>query len=169
MNRLSGQSRVIDTVPRKPLRHPLPLLGHVPEYRPLSDFEVPEKVKVRCKGGLCRINSFCCGHAQAGSPLIAVFLITCERVVSTAVCRRLNRSVCEASPRKATMIGYDEGARNRSRVVRECEVEASVWVVRILNATRPLTRQIECLIVNAPAGTAPTACQQTCKAQECAA
>ena len=31
------------------MRHPLPLLGHVPEYRPLSDFEVPERVKVTVK------------------------------------------------------------------------------------------------------------------------
>ena len=87
------------------------------------------------KGGLCRINSFCCGHAQAGGTFIAVFLIACERVVSTAVCRRLNRGACEASARQAAMIGYDEGARNGSRVVRECEFEASVWVGGILNTT----------------------------------
>ena len=87
------------------------------------------------KGGLCRINSFCCGHAQAGGTLIAVVLIACERVVSTAVCRRLNRSACEANARKAAMIGYDEGAQNVSRVVQECEVDASVWVGCILNTT----------------------------------
>ena len=69
MNRLSGQSRVIDIVPSKPLRQSLPLSseesselsseelselsselpGHVPAYWPLSDFEVPERVKVTVK------------------------------------------------------------------------------------------------------------------------
>ncbi len=53
------------------------------------------------------------------------------------------------------MIGYDEGVRNTSGVVRECEVETSAWVGDILNTTSPLTRHIESLIVNTPAGVAP--------------
>ena len=49
--------------------------------------------------------------------------MTGERVISSAVGRPLKRSACDVSVRKAATIGYDEGARNGSRVVLECEFE----------------------------------------------
>ena len=79
------------------------------------------------------MDSCCCRNAQAGSAFIAVFWMTRERVVSTAVCRYLSRGACDVSARKAAMIGYGDGTRNCSSFVRECEVEASLWVGGILN------------------------------------
>ena len=82
---------------------------------------------------------------------IAVFLITRERVASTAVCR-LNKSTCDVSAHKVAIIGYDDGTCNGFQVVRGCE--ASVWVGGILDTIWPLTRQIEGLSVNTFVGAA---------------